>query len=47
VGLDTIGIILLGGMNPVAAAEEAGIEANNVLEAGMAEFESLVSFWDL
>ncbi|NIN94525.1 MAG: DUF128 domain-containing protein [Anaerolineae bacterium] len=47
VGLDTIGIILLGGMNPVAAAEEVGIEADNVLEAGTAEFESLVNFRDL
>jgi hypothetical protein len=47
VGLNKVGIVLLGGMNPVAAAEEAGIEADNVLEAGMAEFESLVSFWDL
>ena len=47
VGLNKIGIILLGGMNPVAAAEEAGIEADNVCEAGMAEFESLVSFRDL
>jgi repressor of nif and glnA expression len=47
VSLNKIGIILLGGMNPVAAAEEAGIEADNVCEAGTAEFESLVSFWDL
>ena len=47
VGLNKVGIILLGGMNPVAAAEEAGIEADNVLEAGMAQFEGLVSFWDL
>jgi len=47
VGLSKIGIILLGGMNPVAAAEEAGIEADNVCEAGTVEFESLVSFWDL
>jgi repressor of nif and glnA expression len=47
VGLNKIGIVLLGGMNPVAAAEEAGIEADNVCEAGTTEFESLVSFWDL
>ena len=42
-----IGIILLGGMNPVAAAEEAGIEADNLCESGTVEFENLVSFWDL
>jgi repressor of nif and glnA expression len=47
VALNKIGIILLGGMNPVAAAEEAGLEADNVCEAGTTEFESLVSFWDL
>lgn len=47
VGPDKIGIVLLGGANPVAAAEEAGIEAENVLESGMADFQSLVSFWDL
>ncbi len=47
VGLDKIGVILLGGMNPVAAAEEAGIEAENVCEAGTTEFESLVRFRDL
>lgn len=47
VGLDEIGVILLGGMNPVAAAEEAGIEADNVCEAGTTEFGSLVSYWDL
>lgn len=47
VGPEKIGIILLGGANPVAAAEEAGIEADNFLESGMADFQSLVSFWDL
>jgi hypothetical protein len=47
VGLNKIGVILLGGMNPVAAAEEAGIEADNICEAGMVEFESLMNFCDL
>jgi len=47
VGLNKVGIVLLGGMNPVAAAEEAGIEADNFCESGTADFESLVSFWDL
>ena len=44
---DKIAIILLGGTNPVAAAEEAGIGADNFMESGTADFESLVSFWDL
>jgi hypothetical protein len=47
VGPDKIGIVLLGGTNPVAAAEEAGIEAENFMESGTVDFESLVSFWDL
>ena len=47
VGPDKIGIVLLGGANPVAAAEEAGIAADNSLESGTAEFESLVRFQDL
>jgi repressor of nif and glnA expression len=47
VGQNKIGVVLLGGMNPVAAAEEAGIEADNFCESGTAEFQDLVSFWDL
>lgn len=47
VGPDKIGVVLLGGTNPVAAAEEAGIEAENIMESGTVDFESLVSFWDL
>lgn len=47
VGLNKVGIILLGGMNPIAAAEEAGIEADNVSESGTIDFERLTSFWDL
>jgi repressor of nif and glnA expression len=47
VGLDRTGIVLLGGMNPVAAAEEAGIGADNISESGTADFRSLVSFWDV
>lgn len=47
VGLNKVGIILLGGMNPIAAAEEAGIEADNVSESGTIDFRQLVRFWDL
>jgi len=47
VGLNKVGIILLGGMNPIAAAEEAGLEADNVSESGTIGFERLTSFWDL
>ena len=47
VGPNKIGIVLLGGMNPVAAAEEAGVEADNFSESGTIDFQHLVSFWDL
>jgi len=47
VALNKIGIILLGGLNPIAAAEEAGVEADNFSESGTIDFGRLVSFWDL
>ncbi len=45
VGLNKIGIILLGGLNPVAAAVEAGIEAENIAMSGVIDYRDLVSFW--
>ena len=47
VGLNKIGMILLGGLNPVAAAEEAGIEAENISESGTVDLRQLVSYRDL
>jgi len=47
VGLNKIGMILLGGLNPVAAAEEAGIEAENISESGTVDFRRLVSYREL
>ena len=47
VGLNKVGMVLLGGMNPVAAAEEAGIQADNFSESGTIDFERLVSFREL
>jgi len=46
VGLNRVGIVQLGGLNPVAAVE-AGIEIENVAESGLIDFEQLVSFWQL
>jgi repressor of nif and glnA expression len=46
-GANRIGMVLLGGMNPVAAAVEAGVEVDNFSESGLIDFEQLVSFWDL
>jgi repressor of nif and glnA expression len=47
VGLNKVGMVLLGGMNPIAAAEEAGIQAENFSESGTVEFDRLGSFYDL
>jgi repressor of nif and glnA expression len=45
--LNKIGMVLLGGLNPVAAAEEAGIEAENISESGTIDFRQLVSYPEL
>jgi repressor of nif and glnA expression len=47
VGMNRVGMVLLGGLNPVAAAVEAGIEVENVAESGMIDFQQLVSFGEL
>jgi len=47
IGLNRVGMVLLGGLNPVAGAVEAGIEVENIAESGMIDFEQLVSFWQL
>lgn len=47
VSLNRVGMVLLGGLNPVAAAVEAGIEIENIAESGLIDFEQLQSFWQL
>ncbi len=47
VALNRIGIIQLGGLNPVAAAVEAGFEIENMAESGLIDFEQLHSVWQL
>lgn len=42
-----VGVVLFGGMNPVAAAEEAGIEADNTAMSTVVDYRELQSFWDL
>lgn len=44
VALNKIGIVLLGGMNPVAAAAEVGIEADNHSMSTVVEYSSLVNY---
>ena len=47
VELNRVGMILLGGLNPVAAAEEAGIEAENHAMSTVIEYQNLVKFGEL
>jgi len=47
VGLNRVGMVLLGGLNPVAAAVEAGIKVENIAESGLIDFQQLRSFWQL
>lgn len=42
-----IGMILIGGMNPVAAAEEGGIAAENRAMSTLLPYESLIPFRDV
>ncbi len=47
IDLNRIGLILIGGLNPVAAAEEIGIEAENHAMGTIIEYEKLVKFSDV
>jgi len=47
VELNRIGMVLLGGLNPVAAAEEAGIEAENRAMSTVMEYQDLIKFREL
>ena len=47
VGLNRAGMVLIGSLNAVAAAVEAGIEVENVAESGMLDFQQLLSVWEL
>jgi repressor of nif and glnA expression len=46
-GVNKIGIILQSGLNPVAAAVEAGIQVVNRSMSGVIDYRKLRSFWDL
>ena len=47
VGPNRVGMVLIGGLNPIAAAVEAGIEVENISESGMIDFQELRSFRQL
>jgi repressor of nif and glnA expression len=47
VELNRIGMILIGGLNPIAAAEEAGIEAENYAMSTVLEYQKLKKFQEV
>ncbi len=47
VGVNRVGMVVIGGLNPLAAAEEVGIVTENRAMSTMFEFASLRSFWEL
>ena len=47
VELNRIGIVLINGLNPVAAAQEAGIEVENYGMSTVIEYQNLVNLWEL
>jgi hypothetical protein len=47
VDLNKIGVIILGGLNPVAAAVEAGIEAESHAMSDLMEYRDLTKLEDL
>lgn len=47
VGLNRIGMVLVGGLNPLAAVFEQGITVDNFAESGLIEYQQLVNFREL
>ncbi len=47
VRLNRVGLVLLGGLNPVVAAVEAGIEIESIAESELIDFQQLISLWQL
>ena len=46
-GVNKVGMILTGGLNPVAAAVESGIEVENRAMSAIMEYKDLIKFWEL
>ena len=47
VGVQRVGIVVPGGLNPVAAVEESGIKTESKALVTMIDYDQLISFWDL
>ena len=46
VEVNKVGMILTGGLNPVAAAVESGIEVENRAMTAIIEYRDLIKFWE-
>jgi repressor of nif and glnA expression len=44
VGLGKVGLVLIGGLNPIAAAAEAGVQINSRAMNGLLDYAELVDF---
>jgi len=44
VGVDKVGMIIVGGLNPIAAVEESGIFTDNMAMSTLFEYSRLQSF---
>jgi repressor of nif and glnA expression len=47
VGIDKVGIVIVGGLNPVAALEERGIPTESKAMSTLFEYSRLVPFTDV
>jgi len=47
VGVERVGIVVPGGLNPIAAVEESGIATESKALVTMVDYKRLISFWDL
>ena len=47
VGMERVGLVVLGGLNPIAAVEEAGIETESKALVTLIDYKQLKSFWDI
>ena len=45
--VNKVGMILIGRLNPVAAAVESGIEVENHAMSTVVEYRDLTKFWEL
>lgn len=47
VGMGRVGIVILGGLNPIAAVEEAGIPTESKALTALEDYSRLKSFWNV